>query len=185
MAFGAVAFSTVAFTVLYVVFPLQVERVLGFDRHHAAYLFVMIGLVSAAIQGGLVGRLVGRVGERPLMIIGGLMLAGGLALLPTAFDVGPRGGLGLLYTALLVLAAGSAMIGPSAAAFVSRIAPAEEQGRALGLLQSVGAVARIGGPILAGVVAGHTSARVAFFVASGAAGLAGISAMIHPPEPRG
>ena len=77
------------------------------------------------------------------------------------------------------------MIGPSAAAFVSRIAPAEEQGRALGLLQSVGAVARIGGPILAGVVAGHASARVAFFVASGAAGLAGVSAMIHPPEPRG
>jgi MFS family permease len=118
------------------------------------------------------------------MITGGLLLAGGLALLPTAFDVGPSGGLGLLYTALLVLATGSAMIGPSAAAFVSRIAPAEEQGRALGLLQSVGAVARIGGPILAGVVAGHTSARMAFFVASGAAGLAGVSAMIHPPEPR-
>lgn len=185
MAFGAVAFSTVAFTVLYVVFPLQVERALGFDRHHSAYLFVLIGLVSAAVQGGLVGRLVGRVGERPLMITGGLMLAGGLALLPAAFDAGSGGGMSLLYGALLVLAAGSAMIGPSAAAYVSRIAPAAEQGRALGLLQSVGAVARIGGPILAGVVAGHTSARVAFFVASGAAGLAGVSALIHPPESEG
>jgi DHA1 family tetracycline resistance protein-like MFS transporter len=183
MAFGTVALSTVAFTVLYVVFPLQVERALGFDRHHSAYLFVLIGLVSAVIQGGVVGRLVGRVGERPLMITGGLMLAGGLALLPTAFAAGPAGGMRLLYLALLVLAAGSAMIGPSAASYVSRIAPAAEQGRALGLLQSVGAVARIGGPILAGAVAGHASARAAFFVASGAAGLAGVSAMIHSPEP--
>lgn len=184
MAFGAVALSTVAFTVLYVVFPLQVERALGFDRHRSAYLFVLIGLVSAVIQGGVVGRLVGRVGERPLMITGGLMLAGGLALLPTAFDAGPAGGMSLLYLALLVLAAGSAMIGPSAAAYVSRIAPAAEQGRALGLLQSVGAVARIGGPILAGAVAGHAGARIAFFVASGAAGLAGVSAMIHSTEPK-
>jgi MFS family permease len=185
MAFGAVAFSTVAFTVLYVVFPLQLERALGLDRRHSAYLFVLIGLVSAIIQGGLVGRLVNRVGERALMITGGLMLAGGLALLPPAFEAGPDGRMGLLYGALLVLAAGSAMIGPSAATYVSRIAPAEEQGRALGLLQSVGAVARIGGPILAGAVAGHAGARIAFFVASGAAGLAGVSAMMHPPEAEG
>jgi DHA1 family tetracycline resistance protein-like MFS transporter len=182
MAFGSVALSTVAFTVLYVVFPLQVERALGLDRHHSAYLFVLIGLVSAVIQGGVVGRLVARVGERPLMILGGWMLAGGLALLPTAFEAGPGGGLGLVYFALMILASGSAMIGPSAAAYVSRIAPAAEQGRALGLLQSVGAVARIGGPMLAGAVAGHASARMAFFVASGAAGLAGISAMIHEPK---
>ena len=184
MAFGTVALSTVAFTVLYVVFPLQVERALGLDRHHSAYLFVLIGLVSAVIQGGVVGRLVGRVGERPLMITGGLMLAAGLALLPAAFDTGAAGGMKLLYLALLVLAAGSAMIGPSAAAYVSRIAPAAEQGRALGLLQSVGAVARIGGPMLAGAVAGHAGARTAFFVASGAAGLASVTAMLHPPEPK-
>jgi multidrug resistance protein len=178
MAFGAVAFSTVGFTVLYVVFPLQVERALGFSRHQAAYLFVLIGVVSAVIQGGVIGRLVARVGERPLMAVGGGLLALGLGLLPFAFEQGGRGGLPLLYTGLLVLAAGSAMIGPSAAAYVSRVAPADEQGRALGLLQSVGAVARIGGPILAGAVAGHSGARMAFFVACGAAGLAGVSAIV-------
>jgi MFS family permease len=179
MAFGAVAFSTVGFTVLYVVFPLQVERALGFDRHQAAYLFVLIGVVSAVIQGGVIGRLVARVGERPLMAVGGGLLALGLGMLPFAFEQGRRGGLPLLYTGLLVLAAGSAMIGPSAAAYVSRVAPADEQGRALGLLQSVGAVARIGGPLLAGAVAGHAGARMAFFVACGAAGLAGVSAVVR------
>jgi DHA1 family tetracycline resistance protein-like MFS transporter len=165
-----------------VVFPLQVQRALGFDRHHSAYLFVLIGVVSAVIQGGLIGRLVGRLGERPLIVAGGLLLALGLGLLPFAFEAGRAGGLTLLYVALLILASGSAMIGPSAAAYVSRVAPAEEQGRALGLLQSVGAVARIGGPILAGGVAGHIGASAAFFVASGAAGLAGLSAFMHTAE---
>jgi DHA1 family tetracycline resistance protein-like MFS transporter len=182
MAFGAVLFSTIGFTVLYVVFPLQVERALGFDRHHTAYLFALIGLISAGIQGGLIGRLVNRVGERSLLIAGGLMLAAGLGLLPEAFSAGPGRGLALLYAALFAVAAGSAMIGPSAAAFVSRVAPPEEQGRALGLLQSVGAVARIVGPVLAGVVAGRAGAPMAFFVASGAAGLAGASALIHRGE---
>jgi multidrug resistance protein len=182
MAFGAVAFATVAFTVLYVVFPLQVERALGLDRRHSAYLFVLIGIVSAVIQGGVVGRLVGRLGERTLIVSGGALLAAGLALLPFAFDIGAAHGLSLLYTALLLLAVGSALISPSAASYVSRKAPAEEQGRALGMLQSVGAVARIAGPVLAGAVAGHAGPRMAFFVASGAAGVAGLSAVIHPSE---
>jgi multidrug resistance protein len=177
-AFSAVLFSTVAFTVLYVVFPLQLERALGFDRRQSAYFFVLIGIVSAIVQGGLIGRLVARLGERPLMIAGGLVLALGLGLLPFAFQAGPQRGLPLLYTGLLVLASGAAVIAPSAAAYVSRVAPPDEQGRALGLLQSVGAVARIGGPVLAGAVAGHAGASAAFFVASSAAGLAGISAAI-------
>jgi MFS family permease len=180
LPFTAVAFSTLSFTVLYVVFPLQVERVLGFDRHHTAYLFVLIGLVSAAVQGGLIGRLVPRFGERALIVTGGLLLAAGLALLPTAFAVsaGPGRHFGALLAGLVVIAAGSALVGPSAATYVSRVAPSEEQGRALGMLQSVGAMARIGGPLTAGVVAGHLGPNTAFLVASGAAGLAGLSAAV-------
>jgi MFS family permease len=175
--FVAVGLSTLAFTVLYVVFPLQVERALGFDRHQSAYLFVLIGLVSATVQGGLIGRLVARFGERALIATGGILLAGGLALLPGAFGAwGGAGHLGVLLAGLVVVAAGSGMVGPSAAAYVSRVAPSDEQGRALGMLQSVGAVARIGGPLTAGVVAGHLGANAAFLVASGAAGLAGLSA---------
>ncbi|HTS88463.1 MAG TPA: MFS transporter [Gemmatimonadales bacterium] len=180
MAFAAVACSTGAFTVLYVVFPLQVERALGLDRHHSAFFFVLMGVVSAVIQGGLVGRLVPRVGERALLVTGPLLLALGLGLLPVAFEAGPHRGLAMLYVALLVLSAGWGFISPSAAAFVSRVAPADEQGRALGLLQSTGAVARIVGPVMAGTVAAHAGADAAFVVASGAALLAGLSALFYP-----
>jgi MFS family permease len=97
-------------------------------------------------------------------------------MLPRAFEGGGR--LSVLFAGLVVLSVGSAMIGPSAAAYVSRVAPAAEQGRALGILQSVGAMARIGGPIMAGFVAGHAGARMAFLVAGAAAGLAGVSALV-------
>lgn len=181
--FAAVGFSTVAFTVLYVIFPLEVERVLHFDRHEAAYLFMLIGIVSAIVQGGLIGRLVGRFGERRLMVAGGMLMAVGLVALPQAFASGPgSSGLGLLYGGLLILATGSAMVGPSAASFVSRRAPASEQGSALGLLQSVGAVARIVGPVLAGSVAAALGAAAAFLVASAAALLAGLVGLVLQDE---
>jgi MFS transporter, DHA1 family, tetracycline resistance protein len=178
LAFGAVAFSTIAFTVMYVIFPLELQQALGYNRDQAAHLFVLIGVVSAAVQGGLIGRLVPRFGERALMAAGGFLLAGGLVALAEA--LGPLKGAGggaLLYGSLLVLAFGSAMIGPSAASYVSRLAPSDEQGRALGLMQSVAAMARIGGPILAGAVANHFGATMAFLVAGGSAGAAGLSAL--------
>jgi multidrug resistance protein len=174
--FSVVGLTTLAFTVLYVVFPLQLERALGYDRHHSAYFFVLIGVVSAVIQGGLIGRMVHRFGERGLMVVGGLCMGAGLTLLPTVLT--PPGQLGLLIVALTAIAAGSAMVSPSAAAFVSRVASTHEQGRALGLLQSVASVARIAGPITAGLAATHLGARQAFLVAGGTAALGGVSAAL-------
>jgi len=176
--FAAVGCSTVAFTVLYVVFPLELERALGFDLHEAAYLFMLLGLVSAIVQGGLIGWLVARYGESRLILAGSMLMALGMVALERAFVAATTGaGLALLYPGLLILAMGSAVIAPSAAALVSRLAPAEEQGSALGLLQSVGAVARIVGPLLAGAVAAGWGAAAAFLVAGGLAILAGLLAV--------
>lgn len=179
-AFTAVGFSTIAFTTLYVVFPLELERRLGFDRHQSAWLFVLIGLVSAGVQGGLIGPLVRRHGEPPMIGIGGVLMAAGLALLPATLIPGATLP---LVAVLALLTAGSAMIGPSAAVWVSRIAPAAEQGRALGLLQSVGAMARIAGPLAAGGIASTLSPRAAFLTAGGAAGLAAVVALVLEGRP--
>lgn len=175
-AFLAVGFSTLAFTVLYVVFPLQLERALGYDRHHSAYFFVLIGVVSAIIQGGLIGRMVRKVGERSLMAAGGLCMGVGFAMLPSVLT--PPGALGSLLVALIAIATGSAMISPSAAAYVSRVASHDEQGRALGLLQSVASVARIAGPVSAGVAATHLGPGHAFLAAAAVAGVGGVSAAL-------
>ena len=168
----AVSFlSTIAFTVIYVVFPLFVERTLGYDRRHTAYFFVLIGLVTAVVQGGLVGRLVRRFGERRLMEMGSLLLGVGLAAVPFAVQraSGGHSPLPVLIPALLLLAFGPGLIGPSASGYISRIAPAAEQGRALGTLVSVGAVARIVGPVGAGMVNQYLGTRAAFLISAAAA----------------
>jgi multidrug resistance protein len=176
MPFTVVALTTVGFTVMYVIFPLEAERALGYDRHQVAYLFVVMGLVSAVVQGGLVGRLAARFGEQSLMVTGGVLMAASLGGLPVA--LAPGQGQALLLLALSGLGLGSALVGPSAAAWVSRSAGQEEQGRALGLLQSVGAVARIVGPLLAGGLTHGAGARMAFLTAGGAAGAAGLLAAL-------
>ena len=180
-AFMAIALLTIAFTVMYVVFPLQVERALGYSRRQTAYLFVVMGLVSAVVQGRLVGRLVPRFGERALMTSGCLVLAAGMVALSglLAGDGTAPSNPAVLVGVLLLLGGGSALIAPSASTYVSRLASNEEQGRALGLLTSVGAVARIVGPLMAGAITHYAGARTAFLVAGGAAGIGGMSVVLR------
>ena len=177
MGFAAMGLSTLGFTVLYVVFPLELERQVGLARHQSAYFFVLLGLVSATVQGLLIGRLVERFGERRLIAAGSWLLALGFLAMPAAFAAGTSA-LVAIGVGMVAVAAGSGVISPSATAYVSRMAPAEEQGQTLGLLISVGAVARIAGPIMAGALATAGGARLAFYGATACAALAGMSPMV-------
>lgn len=137
--FGVMFASTLAFTAIYVSFPLYSQQVLGYERRSVSSFFVVIGLVTIVVQGRIVGWLAPRFGERRLVVAGaGLMAAGFAAFVPLA---GTTEG---LIASIALLTAGFCLVGPSLAALVSRTTAAEEQGRALGMLQSVGAVAPIG-----------------------------------------
>lgn len=160
--------TTLAFTVMYVVFPLFCDRVLGLPRARVSYLYVFIGVVSALVQGWLIRRLSPRLGERTMAVAGALALAAGFALVPLAGASGVAGMLG----ALLLVAAGFGFVGPSVTGWVSRATPADDQGRALGLLQSAGAIARIAGPPAAGAIYQAAGSRAPFVVAAVVAGMA-------------
>ena len=167
--FVAAFCSTLAFTVIYVVFPLHAEQVLGFDRSRVGWLFALVGLVAAVVQGWVVGRLAPRFGEGRLVRFGGLAMGGGLAMLPAV-----AAGFGFFSPALFVIAlaltgAGFGLTSPAEAGYVSRRSGPHDQGRAMGLLQSVNAMARIAGPVMAGVVMELGGAPAAFLVAAGAA----------------
>lgn len=167
--FVAAFCSTLAFTVIYVVFPLHAEQVLGFDRSRVGWLFALVGLVAAVVQGLVVGRLAPRFGEGRLVRFGGLAMGGGLAMLPVV-----AAGFGFFVPALFLLAlvltgAGFGLTSPAEAGYVSRRSGPHDQGRAMGLLQSVNAMARIVGPVTAGVVMELGGATAAFLAAAGAA----------------
>jgi MFS family permease len=115
----------------------------------AGWLFAVVGVLSAAVQGGLVRRLVGgregRPGrEAPVAAVGFGLTAAGLALLPVA------PGYAWLFPVMGLLAVGSALVNPCLSALVSLHAPPERLGAVLGAYQAFGSLGRIVGPALGG-----------------------------------
>ncbi|MFL6234091.1 MAG: MFS transporter [Thermoanaerobaculia bacterium] len=112
----------------------------GFGYRETSGLFVFVGIVLVIVQGGLLGRLVRRFGERRLILSGIVLMALGLILLP----VGTK--LWFLLVSLLLLAVGNGIHNPSTTGLLSRLAGEESQGSTIGLSRSFGALARILGP---------------------------------------
>jgi DHA1 family tetracycline resistance protein-like MFS transporter len=149
--------SIVAFSIMTTVFSLFLMFRLGYDAFHNGWVFAFVGIVSAIIHGGLIGRLVKRFGEPPLVITGALLFSASLFATPF---VGPViGVLGILAIGA-VSSIGNALMAPSLASLASKSASAGEQGGVLGVTQSVASLARAVGPSIAAFliysVAAHT-----------------------------
>jgi len=130
------AFSGMEFTLTF----LAVER-LGYGVRQNALLFVFAGLVIAVVQGGLVRRLVPRLGERFVARLGLAILIPGFAAIGAAHSGA------VLYAGLFLMAVGSALAMPALSTLASRYAPADRQGLALGTNRSLGSLARAVGPL--------------------------------------
>lgn len=129
------------FSVFEATLALYCLRRLRFDEHRTSLLFVFVGVVLAVVQGGLLGRLIRRFGERRLILGGIGLMALGLAALPLYPS------LGLLLASLLLLAVGSGVHNPSTLGLLSRITDPGSQGSTIGLSRSFGALARTLGPV--------------------------------------
>ena len=99
------------------------------------------------------------LGEERVARIGTAMLAGGFMLVPLTASAGTA--TPLFYGVLAMLGAGFGMTGPSMIGLVSRRSDPAQQGRVLGITQSVSSMARIAGPIIAGIVMQARSAEAA------------------------
>ena len=164
-------FVTAAFAVIHVTLPLFGRDVWHDTTRQMGMLFAYMGIISAVVQGGLVGRLAARVGEKRVAAAGGFLLALGLALVPEA------SGKLALYATLGALSAGSALATPSVYAIVSRRASASQQGAALGITQTASTLGRIAGPTLAGFLIGVSGLRAPFW-AGALLGLLGMVAAL-------
>ena len=137
---------TMAFAAMQPTFPLFGAIRFGLEEREVGYLFAFLGLISATMQGGLVRRLVPLLGETRLIQLSGIPFIAGLIIIAFAGTVGS------LLWGLAFLAIGFGGTLPSIVALLSRVAPSQLQGSVLGIGQSVGSLARIIGPFLAGVV---------------------------------
>jgi DHA1 family tetracycline resistance protein-like MFS transporter len=120
----------------------------GWGPRSIGFVFFYVGLLSALMQGGMIGPLARRFGEERLMLGGLALIAFGLIVLPFARD------LPLLLVALSALALGMGGVQPSLNSLISRRAGVDEQGEVMGVAQAVGSLSRVLGPLIAGSLFG-------------------------------
>jgi multidrug resistance protein len=140
-----------AFSAMNTVSALLWKEQYGFDEKHIGYLFGIIGVASVIVQAGLIGRLNKAFGEKKLLVIGSVLMIIGLGSVPYI----PHENFWFWAVInICFISLGNGCLSPSITALVSEVTPREEQGRMLGLSQSVGSISRILGPALSGVFYG-------------------------------
>jgi len=132
------------FAIVTVIYPQVSLRRFELNQSQISYIFVMMGLIGAAIQGGGIGRLAKRFGDANLAITGFALMAASMMLMPFASSVP----IFLLFS--VGLAIGNSLSQPTVNAMASKGASAALQGRVLGVVQSAGSLGRVFGPVLAG-----------------------------------
>lgn len=135
------AFSGMEFTLTF----LAHER-FNFTSMENAYIFIYIGFIIAFVQGGVVRRKAASVGEKKMAMMGLVAVIPGLVLIAFTQTIT------LLYLGLFFLAVGSSMVIPCLTTLVTLYTPPEEQGHSVGIFRSLGALARVAGPIFAAVL---------------------------------
>jgi len=148
-----------SFALMESTFTLFAEATHGMRPAEIGRLFGLVGILGIVVQGGLIGRLVKRFGERPLVPVGLGLLTIGIVSLPTA----PPGY--ALAGVFALLAVGQGLATPSLQSLISRSAAASDQGSVLGSAQSISALARATGPALGGVLFTSGGPAMPFYAA--------------------
>lgn len=121
----------------------------GFSVFDTTWLFVAMGVVTAAVQGGVFRRLPPGTDQRRVALVGlAILVPGYLGI--AAVDWFPE--TALLYAGIVVLAVGTGLVFPALSTLASLVVDASNQGRAMGTLRSAGALGRAMGPLLAAVI---------------------------------
>ena len=132
------------------------------------YFLVVVGITAVIIQGGLIGRLTKKYGEKYLFQTGLLLMGIALGAIPLVAEF--LGFQGMLFLAV-PLAIGTGIMNPSLSSLLSKSASKDEQGAVLGLNHSFSALGRVVGPALSGLFfEWHQSAP--FYVAAGVTSVA-------------
>ncbi len=129
-----------AFSQMEATFALFCEHRLSLDAVHVGWILAEVGVISAIVQGALMGKLVRAFGEAPLARTGLLLMALGLGVMGFVQST-PQ-----LVAVAPLLAIGSALMNPTINSLISKAAPPGKQGLTMGAAQSIAALGRVFGP---------------------------------------
>jgi MFS family permease len=127
-------------------FALFGERRFDLTEGSAAAVFLVVGVMLVIVQGVLIGPLTKSFGSMRLLSSGFVVLIGGFLVLSIA-DMWV-----VLFVALALLSLGQGVVTPSLTSVVADSVAPDKRGEALGVQQSAGALSRIIGPAVAGLM---------------------------------
>lgn len=155
-----------AFTGLTSIFVVLVRDRFAWGPTEAAGVLAWIGLVTIAVQGGLIGKLLPRFGSDRLLIVGlGNMIVAliGICLVPQGI---------YLYGTQTLYALGVGLSSPTLRGAIANAVSDSEQGKVSGGSQSLVSLSQIFGPFLAGGAYDYLSGNAPFAMQAVFLGLA-------------
>ena len=123
------------------VFVLFADYRFQWGPREVAWVLAMVGVFSVIVQGGLMGPVVKRLGERRALLFG-------LACGVTGFVIYGFAGVGWVFLIGIPISALWGFAGPATQALITRQVGADVQGRVQGALMSLVSLAGIFGPML-------------------------------------
>jgi MFS transporter, DHA1 family, tetracycline resistance protein len=144
---GCALLSTMAFSLVTALFTLFTQNRLHWGPRENGLLFAGVGGIGVLVQGGLIRRLVPKLGEKPLIVAGCFLLLTSMIILPLPWMHNP---LLPVITGAVLLAFGNSLLTPMLSGLTSKLSTAASQGSMLGMLQSVSSFARMVGPAIGG-----------------------------------
>ncbi|MFD2370759.1 MFS transporter [Brevibacillus sp. GCM10020057] len=139
-----------AFSGLETTFALYINDLYGFTSRDLGYMFLVMGIIAAMVQGGLIGRMVKKMGEAAVLTLGIVLYGIGFFAIPLS------GNFWVLALILSLFGAGQGMIRATATAMITH-RTTQGQGVTTGAISSMDSLGRILGPLAGGAVYQFTS----------------------------
>lgn len=117
----------------------------GIDSKELGYMFALMGIASAFVQGGMIGKAINKFGEKTTIKIGLIISSFGFLAMVFAYHFWT------LAIFLMIFGIGNGMMRPSITSLISKKAKGGH-GTALGVMDSMDSMGRIAGPPFAGTL---------------------------------
>jgi len=149
-----------AFAVYETTFALFAKARFNWGMSQVGYLLAALGVVGAIVQGGLIGMVVRRLGEKTTLVGGLFLAAAGLGAAAFIRSVP------IFILVLLPAAVGAALSSPALIALISHTAGPAEQGRVQGVSGALESLGRVIGPVWGNGLLGAIGEGAAYFSAA-------------------
>jgi MFS family permease len=148
--------ALVAFSGFESTFALFGSKRLDLHLSSTGVVFAVVGVLIVVVQGGLVRPAVRAAGESRVLLAGLVLNGIGLGLLAGVHSFVA------LAPAILALTVGQGLVSPTLSSALAGKVTADRRGGVFGIQQSAGGLARVVGPVVAGVAFGHLGVAVPY-----------------------